>query len=489
MTQPSPIYVCVTNLLESRHQKKTGIPRVEYEVAKYLVARGALAVTWNSRRGRFDHVDFAAVIESMARAQSLDLDTICDRPQHTRPLVSVLRLQALAAAGLARHLPMASEPGRAIALFAFRRIVTAWPHLSPQQRRAITARLRLTQEADRLGHFIDVLVEARDGARRTDVPRGRVDFGRDATLLLLGIWWNNRPLEEIARLKRTHGLRFIGLVHDLLPIRRPEFFTDDVGRGRFTRFVDALIDTADTICGTSLHVCRDVEAYARERGVAIRPVVPIALCSELSRVTVPALTPALAGHGLEPGRFVVFVSTINPRKNHLWAHRLWRRLVDEIGDPVPTLVFAGQRGWRYEELLRTMSADPLMWKRKLRFIEGPSDEEIAWLYANCAFTIFPSLFEGWGLPIIESLSFGKYCLAADNTSLPEASQGLAFHAAPGNETAWLAEIRRVIAEPGYLDTVNARIRERFVARGWDDVGAEMTALIETVRRTPWRAPT
>ena len=475
MTQQPPIYVCVTNLLESRHQKKTGIPRVEYEVAKYLAASGATVVAWSAHRRRFRAIDFAATLDAITRAQSLDLETICAEPQRPHPLRAAKRLLASTSAALVRHLPTSREPGRTLAHTAFRRIAAAWPFLSPQQRRAIAKTLRLTEDSDRLGYFIDVLVEARVGAATPAV----VDFPRDATLLLLGIWWDQRPLEEIARLRRERGLRFVAMVHDLIPIRRPAFFTDETGRARFTRFIDGLIATADTLCATSAYVAQDIEAYARERQATIRPVVRVPLCSDLKRSVTPRHTAALARHALEPGRFVVYVSTINPRKNHLFAYRLWRKLVEELGETAPTLVFAGQRGWRFEALFETMTADTLMWNRKLRFVEGPTDEEMAWLYANCAFSIFPSLYEGWGLPILESLSFGKYCLAADNTALPEAGQGLAFHADAGDEAAWLAELRRVISEPGYLDAANARIRERFVPRSWDDVGAELLAVIRS----------
>ncbi len=475
MTQQPPIYVCVTNLLESRHQKKTGIPRVEYEVAKYLAARGATVVAWSARHRRFRTIDFAAILESITRAQSLDLETICAEPRRPHPLRAARRLLASISAALARHLPIDREPGRTLARTAFRRIAADWPHLSPRERRAIATTLRLTDDSDRLGSFIDALVEARVGA---GVP-AVVDFPHDATLLLLGIWWDRRPLDEIARLKRARSLRFVALVHDLIPIRRPEFFTNETGRFRFSRFIDGLIATADTLCATSAHVAQDIEAYARERGTTIRPVVRVPLCSDLKRSVTPRHTAALARHALEPGRFAVYVSTINPRKNHLFAYRLWRRLAEELGETVPTLVFAGQRGWRYEALFETMTADTLMWDRKLRFVEGPTDEEMAWLYANCAFSIFPSLYEGWGLPILESLSFGKYCLAADNTALPEAGQGLAFHADAADEAAWLAELHRVISAPGYLDAANARIRERFVPRRWDEVGAALLAVMRS----------
>lgn len=479
MTQQPQIYVCVTNLIESRHQKKTGIPRVQYEVAKYLAARGATVVTWNGRRDRFRPIDFDAFIESIARAQSLDLDAICAGPQLAHPFAALKRLIASAAAVAARRLSPGGEPGRTILRAAYRRIVAAWPHLSPGQRRAMARRLRLDDDADRRGHFIDTLVESREGGRTINAPRD-LDVAPDSIMLVLDVWWSVKPAKEVARFKRERGLSVVGLIYDLIPIRRPEFFTDDDGRDRFTRFIDGLLPIAERLCAISAHVARDVEAYARERQVAIRPVTSVPLSADLKRAATPRVAAVLAGHALEPGRFVVFVSTINPRKNHFFAYRLWRRLVEELGEAAPTLVFAGQRGWHTEELFATMTADTAMWNRKLRFVEGPTDEEVAWLYTHCAFSIFPSLYEGWGLPVLESLSFGKYCLAADNTSLPEAGQGLAFHADTNDEAAWLAELRRVITEPAYLEAANARIRGRFVARGWDDVAAELLAVIEDV---------
>jgi hypothetical protein len=70
------------------------------------------------------------------------------------------------------------------------------------------------------------------------------------------------------------------------------------------------------------------------------------------------------------------------------------------------------------------------------FFYNVGDEELAWLYENCLFTVFPSEAEGWGLPISEALDRGKYCLASDNTSLKEAGEGLVFHASLQDRQAW-----------------------------------------------------
>ena len=72
-------------------------------------------------------------------------------------------------------------------------------------------------------------------------------------------------------------------------------------------------------------------------------------------------------------------------------------------------------GWLVEDLMRQIvHADHL--DGKLIVVEDPTDAELAALYQGCQFTVFPSLYEGWGLPVTESLAFGKPCLASSATA-------------------------------------------------------------------------
>jgi glycosyltransferase involved in cell wall biosynthesis len=137
------------------------------------------------------------------------------------------------------------------------------------------------------------------------------------------------------------------------------------------------------------------------------------------------------------------------------------------------LVFAGHRGWQSADLLVRLEHDGEMWGRHLHLIEAPSDGELAWLYSRAAFTIFPSELEGWGLPITESLSFGTPCLAADNSSLRQASQGLAWHADTFDGNAWAEEAMRCMIDPAHLAAARAAIEAKFVKRRWVDFLADV----------------
>jgi glycosyltransferase involved in cell wall biosynthesis len=126
-----------------------------------------------------------------------------------------------------------------------------------------------------------------------------------------------------------------------------------------------------------------------------------------------------------PGTYALVVSTIEPRKNHMLLFRVWRRLLADLPrDRVPTLVWAGRVGWMVGDLMQQLTNAEWL-DDKIRLVEDPTDAEIEALYRGSLFTLFPSFVEGWGLPVTESLAFGKPCLIADHAALREAGGTLA----------------------------------------------------------------
>jgi glycosyltransferase involved in cell wall biosynthesis len=177
------------------------------------------------------------------------------------------------------------------------------------------------------------------------------------------------------------------------------------------------------------------------------------------------------------GRYVLFVSTIEARKNHVLLFRVWQRLLQEMPpEAVPTLVFAGRVGWLVDDLMQQIvNTDHL--SGRLVVVDNASDSELAALYRGCLFTVYPSLFEGWGLPLTESLAFGKPCLASDRTALPEAGGNLARYVDPDDLHGWYVAIRDILADPAQLTPWTERIRREFRPVTWSETAsALLTAL-------------
>ena len=82
-------------------------------------------------------------------------------------------------------------------------------------------------------------------------------------------------------------------------------------------------------------------------------------------------------------------------------------------------------------------------------IPQATDADLAVLYQNCLFFVYPSLVEGWGLPVGEAAWFGKYSVVSSSSSLPEVCGDLVDYVAPENIDGWLAAIKRAVLEKEY----------------------------------------
>ena len=174
------------------------------------------------------------------------------------------------------------------------------------------------------------------------------------------------------------------------------------------------------------------------------------------------------------GAFALCVGTVEIRKNHAQLLKLWASLAREAGDGWPKLVVAGKAGWHAREALRELRrADreaPYLW------IEGPTDKELIWLYGRSAFTVFPSLAEGWGLPIGESLWFGKPRVASNATSMPEVGGALCIYGDPHDINTFAEPITRLVRDADFHANAVAAIKASRL-RTWAEAASDIAAAV------------
>ena len=177
---------------------------------------------------------------------------------------------------------------------------------------------------------------------------------------------------------------------------------------------------------------------------------------------------------------MLYVSTIEIRKNHQLLVNVWRRLVKQYGaDFVPTLIFVGKVGWLIDDLLADLEASNYL-DGKIMLVSDLSDAELRECYRTCLFTVFPSLCEGWGLPIAESLAQGRFCVASNRTSIPEVGGDLIDYFDPTNEDDAFAKIERLLLDLVYLTEREAQLRTKYRPRTLTDcVHALVAALDQT----------
>jgi glycosyltransferase involved in cell wall biosynthesis len=291
-------------------------------------------------------------------------------------------------------------------------------------------------------------------------------------VVTLGACWGVPDYgRHIAAAKARHGVRFAVLVNDMIPIENDEFVERHHAQ-QFRTWLADMVVHADAILTISTYSRHALLEFARASGWTMPTVEVIRLAGAWSsRQLASRDGKAGSGRGRPlqlPPRYVLFVSTIEIRKNHRLLVRVWRRLIERHGtDAVPILIFAGQIGWMVGDLLADLAASGYL-GGKIEHRPGLSDAELDAAYHGCLFTIFPSLCEGWGLPVAESLAHGKFCLASNRTSIPEVGGDLIDYFDPTDDDDVAAKIERLLFEPGYLAAREARVQAEYRATTWAD---------------------
>jgi glycosyltransferase involved in cell wall biosynthesis len=300
-------------------------------------------------------------------------------------------------------------------------------------------------------------------------------------LLLLGETWGQHDFSLLRELRRDQGLRVAVLCQDLIPLKFPQLFESEEfveGCRALARF---LAQDADLTIAISNSTRADIAQAAGAAGglkgrlVTLRPGADFDMAANPQQPAEPA--------DLSPGNFVLSVSTIQARKNFDLLYRLWRRFCEQKLPGLPKLVIVGRKGFGSGDLLWQIAHDPLV-QGSIVLLQGASDSELSWLYRNCLWTLYPSLYEGWGLPISESLNHGKLCLASDSSSLPEAGQGLARHFDPLDFRAWEAAIRELVSSPEIVAAAERRIRQTYRPMTWQQSGEQLAMHLSELLAEP-----
>jgi glycosyltransferase involved in cell wall biosynthesis len=318
----------------------------------------------------------------------------------------------------------------------------------------------------------------RISTRSVRFPGIPIEFSRDDVFVALGASWGQANYSAGPALRELCNVRFALLIHDLVPELFPEW-TSREGLADFQTWLREVVPQADKIFAVSRSSANDLMRHMAYLGVDIpTPIVlPIGhrpCIVDQSAKNFPKKPPETP--------FVLFVATIEVRKNHILLFRVWRKMLETmpIGE-VPDLVFAGKAGWLTTDFMVQMENTNWL-NGKMKWIESPAEVELVSLYKTCLFTAFPSLYEGWGLPVTESLSFGKIVAASNRASIPEAGGEFCIYFDPENVDEAYRVIRGMVEHPEQIAALEADIEERFHSPAWSETAAVLMDSLLTLRQ-------
>jgi glycosyltransferase involved in cell wall biosynthesis len=190
-------------------------------------------------------------------------------------------------------------------------------------------------------------------------------------------------------------------------------------------------------------------------------VVPLAAEERFGR-QLPALTleQVRNRHGLD-SEFVLCTGTLEPRKNLLRVLEAHAGLSRRI-----QLALVGPRGWEFREILEEAGR-----REGVRVLGEISDDDLAALYQSCTVFCYPSLYEGFGLPLLEAMAAGAACVTSSVSSLPEVGGSAAVYVDPTSVADIREAIERLLASGEERKALGIRARQRAAGFSWEHTAA------------------
>jgi glycosyltransferase involved in cell wall biosynthesis len=290
------------------------------------------------------------------------------------------------------------------------------------------------------------------------------------------IVWEQTQLAAVSgRMDLIHGLAFaaplasscptVVTVHDLSFLRYPAAFRP-VNRQYLSLVTKASTRRAVRVIAVSESTRQDVIelcGVAADRVVA----VPNGVTPDFSPAE-PAAVSAFRRRAGLPERYILYLGTLEPRKNLvrlLEAYALLQAQAQHDGEDLPPLVIAGAKGWYYREIFARVTALGLG-ERVILPGFVPSDD-LPWWYRGAELFVYPSLFEGFGLPVLEAMACGTPSITSRASSLPEVAGDAAVLVDP-NDTGQLARaMRQVLTTPELAGRLRAAGPRRAALFSWD----------------------
>lgn len=304
------------------------------------------------------------------------------------------------------------------------------------------------------------------------------DSGRDRTMLTLMNATARRvsppppsqvvhslrtPLPPPSRLPATARVL---TVHDVIPLLHPEWMYQDAER-EVRAIMDSVDPERDFVIANSEATAADVAGLLPMRRERIF-VTPFAADPGVfhPETSPERLERARRRYGVGPGPYLLSLGTVEPRKNLPRLLRCFFRLAEEDAFSDVQLLLVGPTGWKTEEIFSTIASRPEL-RSRVKLTGYVPDADLAALYSGARAFVYPSLYEGFGLPVLEAMQCGAAVLTSNTSSMPEVAGDAAVCVPPDDGEALYDALRRLLSDDAWAAELGRRGLARSRRYSWD----------------------
>lgn len=272
--------------------------------------------------------------------------------------------------------------------------------------------------------------------------------------------------------------RKIVTVHDLAFIEQPEYAVPELA-AYLKKVVPEAIAAADVIASISQTTRQTLIDHFHTPPEKIT-IIPNGIRGYFRRVSDPVLLEATRHKFGLKSPLVLGVGTQQPRKNHLGLIKAFHRAASSSNrqSRPAMLALAGGSGWLYEETQQAVAE--LKLEKKVRFLGHVSDLELMLLYSLADVFVFPSFYEGFGVPPLEAMACGTPVITSNTSSLPEAVGDAALLVDPHKSGEIAKAITRVLENPPLQDELRQKGYKQAARYTWQKSARKMLAVYQQV---------
>jgi glycosyltransferase involved in cell wall biosynthesis len=289
------------------------------------------------------------------------------------------------------------------------------------------------------------------------------------SILFAGAAWEYKSInDEFSLIKKQIKLSIYVICHDLIPIKFPHLCLQAKGVSANEMFLPYFLGMTK-IADHIFCVSKSTEIDLKEFTNTIRQKCPkTSVVTEGSHVVTVAadISPSAEIQDFCKTEFVLFVSTLERRKNHECIYKAVLYLLESGCKNLPKFVFVGKMGWSVNEFLSDLMLDPRTKDFIVLMHNITNDHDLKYLYEKTLFTLYPSFYEGWGLPVAESLNYGKMALVSSTSSMPEVGGDFVDYIHPYDSIGWANKIAFYLTNRDALSKKEQYIRKNYKKNYW-----------------------
>ena len=234
-----------------------------------------------------------------------------------------------------------------------------------------------------------------------------------------------------------------------------------------------MISLSDLIFSISQHTKSDIIINS-SKVTKLPPIHVLKIGCELNEISHNYTTTV----NVPTNDFMLCVGTIEFRKNQSTLIKAYKQLCVELDDP-PNLFLVGKLGWLNNHIDYQIETDPIL-RNKVFIFNEVSDNDLVWFYENCLFTLYPSRYEGWGLPIAESLNYGKNVICSNTSSMKEIAPDLCFLLNPLYVGDWFCQMKELSVNLDLRKKRELKIKSNYIVQTWNDTSHQILRFLNLI---------